>query len=161
MLTRCDLASAETRSGIRATVARIKPDLPIAESTHRPAQWRNAAQQTLPLEGLQDRPVAAFCGIGNPDAFRQTLTKLGLNVTAWRTYPDHHAYSKNDVEDLRYWARQLPGDTAVATTQKDLVKIRLDRIGDRELWALQIELHVTSGQDVLEALLKKAAKAQG
>jgi hypothetical protein len=41
----------------------------------------------------------------------------------------------------------------VATTQKDLVKIRLDRVGDRDLWALQIELHFTAGQDALERLL--------
>ncbi len=103
----------------------------------------------------KDRPIAAFCGLGNPEAFRQTLVKLGLNVIAWRTYPDHHAYSKDDVEALRAWARQLPPDAAVATTQKDLVKIRLDRVGDRDLWALQIALNLISGQDALEDLLRK------
>ena len=101
MLTRCDLVAPETVQAIREMVTRIKPELPIVESMHRPAEWRNASQQTTPLESLQDRPIAAFCGLGNPDAFRQTLVKLGLNVIAWRTFPDHHPYTQDDVEDLR------------------------------------------------------------
>jgi tetraacyldisaccharide 4'-kinase len=157
IVTRCDLVTPEAVNAIKEIVAGIKPDLPIAESTHRPAQWRNASQQTTPLDALKERPIAAFCGLGNPEAFRQTLVRLGLNVIAWRTYPDHHAYSKDDVEALRTWARQLPADAALATTQKDLVKIRLDRVGERELWALQIALHLTSGQDALDALLRKTA----
>ena len=157
LLTRCDLVSAAAVRAIRETVASIKPDLPIVESSHRPARWRNAAHATAVLESLKDRPIAAFCGLGNPDAFRQTLRKLGLNVMAWRTYPDHHPYSRHDVEELRSWAQQLPAGAAVVTTQKDLVKIRLDQLSDRELWALQIQLDMTSGQDVLEELLRKTA----
>jgi len=157
MLTRCDLASAEEVRAIRETVTRVKPTLPIVESIHRPAQWCNASHGTTPLAALDGRPIAAFCGIGNPAAFRHTLVKLGLNVIAWRTFPDHHPYSKDDVEDLRNWARQLPADAALATTQKDLVKIRLDRLGEKELWALHIQLHMTSGQDALEDLLRKTA----
>jgi len=95
--------------------------------------------------------------LGNPEAFRQTLLKLGQNILAWRTYPDHHWYTRHDVEELRGWARQLPADAAVVTTQKDLVKIRLDRLGERELWALQIQLHVISGREALEGLLRNAA----
>jgi tetraacyldisaccharide 4'-kinase len=157
MLTRCDLVAPEAVEAIRATVRRIKPELPIVESVHRPAQWCNASQMKADLDTLKAHPIAAFCGLGNPEAFRQTLRNLGLNLTAWRTYPDHHAYSRDDIEELRSWARQLSADTAVVTTQKDLVKVRLDRLGDRELWALQIQLHLTSGQDAFEGLLRKIA----
>ncbi len=156
MLTRCDLVSADAVHEIRAVVKSFT-DVPIVESTHRPAEWRNGVQATAPLETLRDRPLAGFCGLGNPDAFRQTLVKLGMNVIAWRTFPDHHAYSRDDVEDLRNWARQLPAEAALVTTQKDLVKIRLDRLGDRELWALAIRLDITAGQDALEDLLRKTA----
>jgi tetraacyldisaccharide 4'-kinase len=157
LLTRCDLVSPEAVRAIREIVARIKPDLPIVESSHRPVRWCNAAHGTAELESLKDRPIAAFCGLGNPEAFRQTLRKLGLNVMAWRTYPDHHPYSRTDVEELRSWASQLPVSAAVVTTQKDLVKIRLDHLSARELWALQIGLDMTSGQEVLEELFRKTA----
>jgi tetraacyldisaccharide 4'-kinase len=152
IITRCDLVSPEAVRAIRDVVMSVKP-MPIAESVHRPAEWRNG-EQTLPLDALTNRPIAAFCGLGNPDAFRQTLVKLGVNVIAWRTFPDHHPYSREDVESLREWARQLPADAAIATTQKDLVKLRVDRLGERELWALAIQLKVTTGE---EALINKVA----
>ena len=161
ILTRCDLVPPEVVQGIRDTVRRIKPELPIVESTHRPAQWCNASQKKAALEALQGRPIAGFCGLGNPDAFRQTLLNLGLKLTAWRTYPDHHAYTRADIESLRGWARQLPADAAVVTTQKDLVKIRLDQLGEKDLWALHIQLQMTSGQEALEEMLQRTIKAQG
>jgi tetraacyldisaccharide 4'-kinase len=79
-----------------------------------------------------------------------------LNVVAWRTYPDHHAYTREDIDSLRSWAKMLPPDSAVVTTQKDIVKIALNDLGDRELWALQIQLKLTSGELDMEELLRKA-----
>lgn len=153
VLTRCDLAGPAAVAELRREVVRRAPALPIVESEHRPALWRNAVGAEQELEALRGKPVAGFCGLGNPEGFRQSLVRLGLDVIAWRTFGDHHPYSREDIEDLRRWARQLPADTAVVTTQKDLVKIRLDRLGDRELWALVIRLHVTAGLDVLEEKL--------
>src|SRR5262249_42562101 len=89
---------------------------------------------------LRDRPVAAFCGIGNPEAFRRTLAGLGAGVTAFRAFADHHAYTRVDVEDLRRWAGQQPAEGVVVTTQKDLVKLRLPDLAARPLWALRIAL---------------------
>jgi tetraacyldisaccharide 4'-kinase len=162
IVTRCDLATPDEVRTIVATVDRIKPGMLIVQATHRPAQWRNASEQVATLESLKDRPIVGFCGIGNPAAFQQTLVKLGLNVVGWRTYPDHHAYSREDIAELRTWVGQLPPETVLVTTQKDLVKIRVDRLSDCELWALQIQMQMTSGQDALEGLLRGiiAAKNQ-
>jgi tetraacyldisaccharide 4'-kinase len=150
LLTRCDQVKAEEVQTIRQQIERQAPATLIAESIHEPAAWRNAQGQTLPPTGLQGRPVAGFCGLGNPEAFRRTLQKLGLEVIAWRTFPDHHPYTRDDIEDLRRWAREQPPQAVMATTQKDLVKIRLERLGDRELWALQIQLHVLAGKEAME-----------
>jgi tetraacyldisaccharide 4'-kinase len=154
ILTRCDLVADAALEGIRMKVRGVKM-MPIAESTHRPGAWRNASLATVALDAFKQRPVAGFCGLGNPEAFRQTLVKLGLDVIAWRTFPDHHPYSREDIESLRAWARELPADAVLATTQKDLVKIRLDRLGDRELWALVIQMQITAGQDALEGMLRR------
>ena len=54
-----------------------------------------------------------------------------VNVVAWRTFADHHAYMRDDIEDLRRWTRAQSPETVLVTTQKDLVKIALDRLGDR------------------------------
>ncbi len=99
---------------------------------------------------LHDRPWAAFCGIGNPETFRETLRKLGGKLCAWRTFPDHHDYDRATLEDLRDWAEKQPWDCAIVTTQKDLVKLRVQRLGERELWALPIRLHIMAQGRVLE-----------
>jgi tetraacyldisaccharide 4'-kinase len=155
LLTRCDQAIPAELAALRNEVQRWAPHVPIVETTHRPAAWVNATQTTAPLEALHDRPTAAFCGLGNPEAFRRTLTGLGLKVIAWRSFPDHHPYQREDIETLQEWARGLPQNAVVATTQKDLVKIRLERLANNELWALRIQLDVRAGAEVLERNLLK------
>ena len=158
MLTRCDLVDRSMVMELRERVDRLAPGTAVVETAHRPVALLNSRQARLPLEALNGQACAGFCGIGNPDAFRRTLTSLGTNVVAWRAYPDHHAYTRDDVESLRSWAGELPPGTMLVTTQKDLVKIRLDRLGDRELWALQIQLEVLQGKDVLEAKLQQVVR---
>jgi tetraacyldisaccharide 4'-kinase len=156
VLTRCDQVPATDLECIRERVARLAPGVPVALTTHRPVALVNGDRATAPLERLTQRPVAAFCGIGNPAAFGRTLTDAGAAVAAWRTFPDHHAYTRADVEALTAWARQQATECMVVTTQKDLVKLRLARLGGRELWAVRVELHVTAGRPEFDRKLKEA-----
>jgi tetraacyldisaccharide 4'-kinase len=153
ILTRCDLVSSDCVARVRDEIRRWAPNLDIVETTHEPAEWTAADRRTLPPAALAGRVAAAFCGLGNPEGFRRTLSKLGLEPIAWRTFPDHHGYTRADIESLRTWARELPAGAVVLTTQKDLVKIRLERLADKELWALRIALQLRSGQELLEAKL--------
>ena len=155
-LTRCDQVSATDKARLREEAARLAPGVPVIETTHRPMGLVNSEGATAPLETLRERPAAAFCGVGNPESFRRTLTDCGARVCDFRVYPDHHAYTRADVDDLRAWARGLPADCPVLVTQKDLVKLRLPRLADRPLWSLRIRLHVEAGADELERLLAAA-----
>jgi tetraacyldisaccharide 4'-kinase len=114
----------------------------------------NSDKNCQPVDNLANQPVAAFCGIGNPEAFRKTLTGLGSSVLAFKTYSDHHLYSQEDVEDLRNWAQGQERACLVMTTQKDLVKLRLTHLGNKELWALRIGLQVEKGQEGLNQRLQ-------
>jgi tetraacyldisaccharide 4'-kinase len=156
LLTRCDQVDAAELARLHDEVARLAPQAPVIETSHRPTVWMDAQRRTKPLEDLQGTPAAALCGIGNPEAFRRTLLDLGMTVRAFRTFPDHHSYTRADVEALHNWARQEAMEGVVVTTQKDLVKLRLTRLGDRELWALRIQLRLHAGQDVLDHKLKEA-----
>ncbi len=157
ILTRCDQVPAEERERLRQRVARLAPGVPVAETTHRPVALVNSEGDEAPLELLREGPVAAFCGVGNPGAFRHTLADLGADVAAFRAYPDHHAYTRADVDDLRAWARVLPPGGVAVTTQKDLVKLRLPRLAERPLWALRVRLHFAAGGEAVERLLLSAA----
>jgi tetraacyldisaccharide 4'-kinase len=156
MLTRCDQVQPETIERLRLQVRRWAPTAPVILTSHRPAEWINAAECSQALDALRRTPTAVFCGIGNPDAFRRTLLDLGMTVKSFRVFPDHHAYARTDVDDLRHWARQEATHGVVVTTQKDLVKLRLTHLGERELWALKIALRVEEGQDELDRNLKAA-----
>ncbi len=155
MITRTDLVSSETVGEIEKKLQRVVPGIPVIRSAHRPSEWINAQAECRELDALKNRLVAAFCGLGNPRAFRQTLESMGMNVIGWRTFPDHHPYSRTDVDDLIGWATSLPSDTVMVTTQKDLVKLGLNTLGPRELWALAVRLEVLEGQEALQHVLTR------
>jgi tetraacyldisaccharide 4'-kinase len=154
VLTRCDQVTTEQRERLRQTVGRIAPEVPVIETSHRPVELTSSDGSSASLDLLPHGPVAAFCGIGNPEAFRHSLLDLGAVPISFRVYPDHHRYSREDVEELRRWAGNLPHGTTIVTTQKDSVKLRLASLSDRPLWCLHIRLRVESGQDVLVRLLQ-------
>ncbi len=147
LITRCDQVSESSVNELTQRIRSFAPGRPIVQTTHTPVAWMQHDQPDRPVEAHRGRPVAAFCGIGNPEAFQRTLRDIGADPVATRTFPDHHPYSRADVDDLRVWARQQPADAALVTTQKDLVKLRVDQIGERDLLALRIGLTVRPGPD--------------
>ena len=105
-----------------------------------------------PLESLRGQRVLAFCGLGNPAGFRHTLEVCGYNVVGFHEFPDHHAYGSGDLKALAAAARQA-GAEALVCTQKDLVKIGVDRLGDRPLWAVRVGIDFLTGRDEFEQRL--------
>lgn len=84
--------------------------------------------ETLAPEALQNRPVRAIAGIGNPARFFDTLRGLGARVTE-QPFPDHHHFRP---EDLGFNA----GDWLVMTA-KDAVKCR--GFAPDNTWVLTVE----------------------
>jgi tetraacyldisaccharide 4'-kinase len=157
VLTRCDQVPEAEVTAIREWIAKRFPAIPVATTEHRPTELVGCDGETAELALLSQRPVAAFCGIGNPSAFRLTLESLGAKIVEFRVFADHHAYTREDIEDLTRWANSLPPDAVIATTQKDWVKIRVPAFANRALWAVRIGLCFRDGEDriteVLETLI--------
>ncbi|MBI1901473.1 MAG: tetraacyldisaccharide 4'-kinase [Planctomycetia bacterium] len=158
VLSRADAIEPARREEIRARVRRYAPNAVWVEASHAPEALVNSAGEARPPADVRGKRVLAFCGIGNPGAFRSTLQSLGAEVAAFREFPDHHAYVREDIAALAQAARECSADLAVCT-RKDFVKIRADRLGNATLWALQIDLSITTGQAGLEALLVKHVPA--
>jgi tetraacyldisaccharide 4'-kinase len=104
---------------------------------------------------LAGRRVLAFAGIGDPARFFRTLRGSGIEVSTQRVFPDHHPFSRSEIDTLLAEARR-DGLTMV-TTEKDLARLR-DRQGVLA-WARDIEpFVVTLGFEDAELLRKFVAE---
>ena len=77
------------------------------------------ARLVAQASSLSGKRVFAFAGIGRPEKFVESLRQAGAVVTGTRFFPDHHPYAPSDIAAVR----QLAGDAALITTQKDLVRL--------------------------------------
>lgn len=124
--------------------------------------YRLEGMQPYP-DGLSSDPPAGgpvrtgnplvFCGIARPDRFCHSVRSLGLSDTAFRVFPDHHSYTRDDLAELERIRLRL-GCTWFLTTLKDAVKIDPRWIGSTPLFFLRIALHQVAGTDILVALTK-------
>ncbi|MBR1904342.1 MAG: tetraacyldisaccharide 4'-kinase [Alphaproteobacteria bacterium] len=90
----------------------------LAERSHLPVFFGHTEVQTTIINNPN---VVAFAGIGHPQKFYHTLSAHGFNVMETFDFPDHHFYSKTELEQIIQKARAKNAD--IYTTSKDFVKI--------------------------------------
>ena len=152
MLSRSDMLPQSERTAIREQVERFAPHAVWAEIQHAPRALLSAAGREMSCAEFRGQPLAAFCGLGNPAGFRHTLATLGYQIEGLREFPDHHAYRREDLHDLAAWAAQLDAQ-AILCTHKDLVKIGVDELAGKPLWAVTIGIEFLAGQTEVQARL--------
>ena len=151
-LSRADLIGADQRAEIRRQVEHYAPRAQWMELAHRPEALVGFAKPQAALESLAGQRVLAFCGIGNPAGFRHTLAACGYQVVEFLEFPDHHGYTRRDLDRLVAAAGRLDV-AAILCTQKDLVKLAGSRLGGRPLWAVRIGLEILTGREAFESRL--------
>ena len=146
LLTRSDLIDEAERREIREQVLAIHPNVIWGETVHSPTSLLSAHSfLPEPMDALLGQSVLAFCGIGNPSAFRKTLERCGVQVAQLIPFPDHHHYTPRDAETLVRMAKEL-GTDSILCTMKDLVKLdRIDFSGC-SLRAVSIDIQFTVGE---------------
>lgn len=63
----------------------------------------------------------AFCGLGRPQQFFDSLAAAGCDIVEAIAFPDHHAYSAADLTALREKAKKSAA--RLITTEKDAVRL--------------------------------------
>jgi tetraacyldisaccharide 4'-kinase len=106
--------------------------IPTYTATIAPtALLRLATGERLPLDALRGQPLTIVCGIARPQRFLQMADLLGYTVAEAHIFPDHHAYTTDEL--YRFSGKTL------LTTLKDAVKLR-GRLPDNcDAYALLIE----------------------
>lgn len=153
IVTRADACERDPVAARRVADLERRRGKPVARAVHAPQHLMGVDGAVESLDALRGRAVGAFCGLGNPEAFRRTLADLGADVVSFRVFPDHHPYTRSDVADLRRWGADLPAGGLALTTQKDFVKLRLADLGTTPLWAVRVGLAFTRGEADVRAKL--------
>ena len=87
-------------------------------------------------------------------AFENSIQSIGAQIVESRQFPDHPVFTQDDIDSLESMMDDGDAEMLICTC-KDLVKVGIDRIGDHEIWALEIEVVLQSGEDTLNAMLEQ------
>lgn len=121
----------------------------------------------------EEDTVLAVAGIGNPRPFVRYLKSFSFRVKV-NVFPDHHNYSRKDIEMLRKRYAEMRGENKIiVTTEKDAVRLSCNPYFPHELKAvtfyLPIEVEfVQSGAgsgtdafaDAIRATIREKLKAE-
>lgn len=99
--------------------AELESVLPVPGSVATSDESRaSAANQFDP----RSAKLFAFCGIGNPSAFLRDLREWGFRIAGQRVFPDHHLYSRAEVDAIAA-AADVSGAEGVICTEKDVFNL--------------------------------------
>ena len=73
------------------------------------------------LNNFKNKDVVAFCGIGYPNKFFETLEKIGCNIKYRKVFPDHHQYKNKEI--IQLLNDSIKYNSLLITTEKDHIKI--------------------------------------
>jgi tetraacyldisaccharide 4'-kinase len=79
------------------------------------------AKKKITIPKLNTKNILAFCALGSPENFYNSLTEIGLIIKQKKSFPDHHFYSDNEIIQIINLAEKDSLD--IITTEKDIIKI--------------------------------------
>ena len=109
-----------------------------------------AAQTTI-----NNQDVIAFAGIGHPQKFYHTLKQQGFNVVKTIDFPDHHFYTREDLDAIVKEAQKL--NAQIYTTGKDFVKI--PPLYSQDINVLEIAVVWDKPEELLNFIKQKIQKS--
>ncbi len=77
--------------------------------------------EQMPLDEVNGRNAFVVTGIAQPDGFVSLARDLGAIVQRVLTFPDHHRFRRDEIEDIYQAARDVCAD-AILITEKDSVR---------------------------------------
>jgi tetraacyldisaccharide 4'-kinase len=155
VITRTDQVSEPTLVSIEARIAALHPEMIVARSCHRPTSVVYADGRSADVTTLNQKRVYAFAGIGNPEAFLETLRSLGASLVGSQLSDDHHHYTAREIETVAAEARRLEADLVI-TTEKNFAGLKGGAWNSPLLLgSLNVELTFTAGEQALMSLIRR------
>jgi tetraacyldisaccharide 4'-kinase len=117
------------------------------------AALRPPGGEARPPEALRGLKLYAFAGLARPEVFRRSLGELGVDLSGFKAFPDHHAFSPGDLAAL---VREAGASHAAAliTTGKDWARLGEAWDADLPLWVLEVEARIDQVERLMELLAR-------
>ena len=152
---------ARDLAGLRAEAAQLSGGRPVFVAYTRtlcvrPLATEGAADAVVPSALAQ--PAAAFCAIGNPQAFFAQARGSNIELSFTRTFADHHSYTQTDVDAITHAATEA-GAHALVTTAKDAVKLGALSFA-LPCYVLEIALEIENEAELLALVRSVLTKTQ-
>ncbi len=139
-------------------LARISPDSLVVTSRYKAHKVCSLVDHsTCSLTQIENRNLFAFCAVGTPEGFYDTLRECGANLTGTASFPDHHCYTKRELEKL-FRKAKASGATALITTEKDAVRVENSPGWPMPVLELRVKINLLSGY---EALMERVLETCG
>ncbi len=115
---------------------------------------------TQNLSEIGHGPFFAFCGIGNPQAFFDDLSRWNVPVAGESIFRDHHRYTPADLLRL-VKASQRAGAIAFVTTEKDAANLKGIDAPAIPIFVAVIDFVLTAESEFLATLERKLSVPHG
>jgi tetraacyldisaccharide 4'-kinase len=152
VITRADVPAQVTEvcRKLKATLG-FMPD-PI-QAVFRPESLVSVMTGTSePLSWSKGKTALLCSGVGHAGSFRSLVERIGMKIVGEVVHPDHHAYTRQDVEQLKARAVELRAELVV-TTEKDACKLAALLQSTDSWWAVRLTTNVIAGEDRLRRLV--------
>jgi tetraacyldisaccharide 4'-kinase len=115
---------------------------------------------TGPFSEISHGPFFAFCGIGNPQAFFDDLSRWKIPVAGESVFRDHHLYTTADLQRLEK-AAQRAGAIAFVTTEKDAKNLGQGKSMAIPIYVAVIDLVIAGESEFMKSVERKLHPAPG
>jgi tetraacyldisaccharide 4'-kinase len=156
VITRSDQVTEEELVDLERKLLSINNNMIMARAIHSPVCSKTIDNKEIGIEELKGKKIFAFCGIGNPDAFLNTIKGLGADPVGAKVYDDHYHYVNKDIADIYREAMDLKADL-ILTTQKDFSRLPVEKRKSESgipFAYLEVELKIISEEDRITRLIK-------
>lgn len=157
VLSRAELGDA---GEMEKQVREVNPEAKIFHSrTHLSKILEVASGARQELDAWKGKPLLAFCGIGNPQAFFAGARSWGLSLAAETAFRDHHLYDADELQRLVRRARRSSAE-ALLTTEKDLMNFPPGWKLEMPVVACGIEIELSQSESFEAALIERLETAR-
>ena len=105
-------------------------------------------------------PFFAFCGIGNPPAFFDDLSRWHIPIAGQSVFRDHHRYTATDLQRLES-AAQSSGAIAFVTTEKDAENLSGRSSTTIPIYVAAIDFELMAESEFIATLERKLQFSRG